>query len=107
MTQQYLGGSTGTRLADAGTPQDYGRVAWMLDIRSMLSPRLRPTVFVVLLALVIALAVSFATTVLNHRIDEWFVSKWMRAWAIGAAVAVPTALLFASPLRAITDKICK
>ncbi|MBY0312038.1 MAG: DUF2798 domain-containing protein [Phycisphaerales bacterium] len=73
----------------------------------MLSPRLRPIVFVVLMALAMSLIMSFAMTVLNHRFDAWFVSKWMRGWAISATVAIPTALLLAAPLRALTEKLCK
>lgn len=73
----------------------------------MLSPRLKPVVFITLMAMAMSVVMSFAMTVLNHKLDAWFVQKWLRACAIAFVVALPTALTLAPILRSVTDRICR
>ncbi len=73
----------------------------------MLAPRLRPAVFIVLLTVALAFLLSLAMTVLHHRIDAWFITRWMRGWAICSIIAIPSALLIAPPLRALADRLCR
>jgi hypothetical protein len=73
----------------------------------VLSPRLKQPLFVVLLTLAVAAVVSLVGTFLHHSVDQWFVHAWARAFWIGAAAGVPSALLVAGPLRKIADWVCK
>lgn len=63
--------------------------------------------FVVFLTLAAAGVVSFTETVRRYAIDGSFPHFWMRAFWIGAAAAVPTALLVSGPIRKVADWLCK
>jgi hypothetical protein len=64
-------------------------------------------VFVILLTLAVAGVVSLVGTFQYHTVDSSFTRFWSRAFWIGAAAGVPSALLVMGPIRKVSDWLCK
>jgi len=75
--------------------------------QSVLSPRYKNAVFVVLLGLVVALASALVMTLRVHELNRGFVDAWMRSALICMAVGVPVALLLGGPLRKAAEWVCR
>lgn len=72
-----------------------------------LSRRQAGAVFLVLVGAAMALAVSLALTLANHRLDAGFVDRWLRAFLIALVVAVPTGALVVPGARRVADRLTR
>jgi hypothetical protein len=73
----------------------------------VISRRAAGLLFIVLMALGMSCAVSGVVTIVNTGLGGGYLARWMRAWAVAAMVATPTALLLAPPLRRFTDSLTR
>ena len=61
--------------------------------------------FAIFMALAMSFTISLILTIINTGIVPLFVEKWMRSFAIGFIVALPTSLIFVPIIRRIVDKL--
>lgn len=64
-------------------------------------------VFIAIMALAMCAVMSLVMTLINSRLDAGFVSRWMRALAIGYVCALPTALLVFPAVQRLVNRISR
>lgn len=66
-----------------------------------------PVVFALGMALAMGTVMSLVMTAANTGLGPGFLERWVRAWALGTAVAVPTSLVCAPLVRAAVNRVCE
>lgn len=68
-----------------------------------LTKRQGDLLFVVLLAFGMSMVMSFFITLVNTSFDARLPQRWLKAWIISFAIAVPTALVLAPLCRRLAN----
>jgi Protein of unknown function (DUF2798) len=70
-------------------------------------PRRGQFLFIFLMALMMSCAMSFAMTFIRLGFSSLLLHEWLKAWAIGFAVALPTAMVVLPFVRRVVERLTR
>jgi hypothetical protein len=71
------------------------------------APRKGQFLFILLMAFFMSGTMSLTMTFIKIGFGSMLIHEWLKAWAIGFVVAVPTAMLVVPMVRTIVDRLVR